>query len=246
MKKPDLNWNRRYYSRVGHKSHALNGAILMTLVIGITFTLMGFHYAQPWMGSAIPDGTICPHFASRGIRCIHYRHDFALGSFFVAICYFVAAGALRLVTSSRTLVDDSLWILLLPFRWIAATLSAPARRFVFDIAIVVTVLLLPSIIISILPGGDSRSPFYVRWEVGAIIAFSALACFALINAYWVTIRARLVTAVREVFIVVSVIVIYIGRIWAGWSLEGVALTVALIAGAAALANWVGLRTHGRS
>ena len=218
----------------------------MTLIIGATFILVSYHYARPWTGTAHLDQKICPNFMGHGVHCLNYRHDLALGSFFVGACYFISAGALRLITSARTTLDDALWSFLLPFRWIAGVLSKQARRFVFDVAIIVTLLFLPSVIISILPGGNSRLSDFMRFEVGIIISLSASALISLICAYWETIRKLLTTALREVFIIVVAVVIYIGRVWAGWSLSGVALTVALVVGVAALANWIGLRGAGLS
>jgi hypothetical protein len=48
-------------------------------------------------------------------------------------------------------------------------------------------------------------------------------------------------ALKELFIIIIVAIIYVGRVWAGWTLNGIVLTVALVAGVTALASWFGFR-----
>jgi hypothetical protein len=241
MPKSRQRWRRRCLSHPSGKTRALDVAIIMTLVIGVTFVLVGCRYGRPWFGSTLPAHATCPRSVGQSVPCVHYRHDLALGSFFVALCYFIAAGALRLITDAQTLLGDTLWWVLLPCRWIAGCLSAPARRFFFDVAIIVTLFLLPSTILSVLPGRAHGLPLPTRWEVGLLMIASIGACIYAVIAYRASIRPHLSTTRKEAFIVGIVLVIWIGRTWAGWTLGGIALTAAVVAGIAALANWLGIR-----
>lgn len=246
MTKSRPRWRHRCLAHPSGETSALNAVIVMTLIIGVTFVLVGCRYSKPWLGSDLPVHAACPRSANHGVPCVHYRHDLALGSFFVALCYFIAAGALRLITDAQTLLDDTLWWVLLPCRWIAGFLSAPARRFFFDVAIVVTLFLLPSTILSVLPGRTHGLPLPTRWEFGLLVVASIGACIYAVIAYRASLRPHLSTARKEAFIVLIGFVIWIGRTWAGWTLGGITLTAAVVAGIAALANWLGVRAVNHS
>jgi hypothetical protein len=216
------------------KTLAISASVIVALIIGITLLFVGLSFGKPWAGSLVSNGHVCP--LPKGRACTNFRHDFAIGSFAVALCYFCVSGILLHVIQVRNWVDEILWWLLTPFRLFVNLLSLVMQRIVFDVAILATLLILPMTIGSVLTGGIGNLSVSTRLESGFILVLSGTVCSVAVVLNWDELRRFKQTAMKELLAATAIGLIYIGRVWAGWTLEGIALAFALIAGVGALTS----------
>ncbi len=239
MGQDDSVWVRRNVTSDGWKAASLDVLVTMTLIFGASFVLLGFSYGRPWHGTSMPALLYCPQSLSRGISCIHYRHDIAMGSYLAGVFYFIVAGIIRLVAIGESRVDDVLWLITWPSRALLNFLSDRARRFVVDVALAATLIVLPSFVRAVLGTDLTHMSSQARIAFGLAVVASLCSSAVVIWAYGRPFGPYLRSALQEFFVGGFVVVVYLGRVWAGWTLEGVALATALIAGGATLSNWIG-------
>jgi hypothetical protein len=73
-----------------------------------------------------------------------------------------------------------------------------------------------------------------------------MSCALVIWAYCKPFSPHFRSAVQELFLAGFVAIVHMGRVWAGWTLGGVTLATALVAGGATLSNWIGRFNSNRS
>ena len=206
--------------------------IAVFVVVSVAYFLTGLAFLSPTFGRS-PSAKACRRFQS---GCPDFRHTSTLLCWLVVICCVLTIG--DLVERSGLSSQFKKYARRFTFSGWFSRLDDGPRSLCFVFAGSFTAFVLGSVIDSSINGGLSKLPWLYIWAARLCWLVPVVFVLAVVANRDTIVRRGFSSELTTIFIVA---VLVIGVAWAGWTLNGLAETSAIVAIATGLARWMKLR-----
>jgi hypothetical protein len=202
-------------------------------ILAIIFLVLGINYLNE-PTSHLTSRRFCLN--SLGSNCTYFHRDESLICFFVAFCCLIVTAEIGRLSSQlkgATGVISKLLMALNVVRYI----SYSAKRFFFDVAVIMTLAVLTSTGASVIDGSQKLHT-WERWELRLLVPIVLILLALEVVSNRQEIMKRLHTLLLELFMLIVISMIVFGHFWANWSWENIAIAAGIVAAINALGRWL--------